>query len=121
MEKGRPGETYIIAGPVHTLIEALEMAERLTGIPAPRLRPGPGVMRALAAVMSVVERFAPIPASMTGEGLRAIAGVTYIGSNARARRELGYEPRALEIGLRETLADTMARLGIPPRPRATGP
>src|SRR2546425_450467 len=36
MERGRVGETYIIAGPPHTLIEAFDLAARITGIPAPR-------------------------------------------------------------------------------------
>ena len=42
MEKGAPGESYILAGPPHTLIEAFTLAERITGIPAPRLRVDPG-------------------------------------------------------------------------------
>jgi len=115
LERGRPGETYIIGGPVHTLIEALETAERLTGIPAPRLRPGPGVVRALAAVMGMVERVVPLPETMTGEGLISIAGVTYTASNEKARRELGYAPRPLDVGLRETLDHEIGRLGLAPR------
>jgi len=38
LEKGKPGQCYILAGPPHTLVEARPIAERLTGIPAPRLR-----------------------------------------------------------------------------------
>jgi len=103
MEHGRAGESYILAGPPHTLIEAFEIAERITGIPAPRMHPAPGVMRALAAVMGVVERAVPLPETYTAEGLRAIAGVTYLGDNAKARRELDYAPHPLEIGLRDVL------------------
>jgi len=115
MERGEPGGTYILGGPVHTLIEALETAERITGIPAPRLRPSGGVVRGLAAVMSVVEKVVPLPETMTGEGLLSIAGVTYTASNAKARRALGYDPRPLEVGLRETLEHEMRLLGIAPR------
>lgn len=115
MEKGRVGESYIIAGPRHTLIEALEIAERLTGIPAPRLHPPAGAMQALSRVMGVVEKLVPLPESYTAEGLRSISGVTYLGSNAKARRELGYAPRPLEEGLRETLDHEMRLLGIEPR------
>src|SRR5262245_3188220 len=46
MERGRTGESYIIAGPAHTLVEALDLARRVTGRPLPRLRAGPGLMRA---------------------------------------------------------------------------
>ena len=37
------------------------------------------------------------------EMIRAAAGVTYWASDARARSELGYSPRDLETGLRQTL------------------
>ena len=38
--------------------------------------------------------------------------MTYLGNNAKARRELGFDPRALEDGLRETLQHEMRLLGI---------
>ena len=37
------------------------------------------------------------------EALRAIAGTTYIGTNAKAKRELGYNPRSMEDGFKEML------------------
>ena len=37
------------------------------------------------------------------EALRAIAGTTYIGTNAKAKRELGYDPRSMEDGFKEML------------------
>jgi nucleoside-diphosphate-sugar epimerase len=112
METGRPGQSYIIAGPRHTLIEALETAEGITGIPAPRLHASPGMLRAMAHVMGVVERIVPLPESYTAEGLRTTAGVTYLGNNAKARRELGYDPRPLREGLTETLHHEMQLLGM---------
>ena len=48
MEKGRAGESYIIAGPPHTFIEALEIAERITGKKPPCVKPGPATMKAMA-------------------------------------------------------------------------
>ena len=118
MEQGRPGESYIIAGPTHTLIEAIELAERITGIAAPRLRAAPGALKAMAALMGLVERVVPVPASYTAEYLRVSAGVTYIGSNAKARRELGYRPRPLAEGLAATLLHEMALLGMAAPPAA---
>ncbi len=112
MEKGRPGQAYIIAGPPHTLIAALETAEQITGVPAPRLRAAPGMMRAMAGVMGVLEAIVPVPEDYTAEGLRTIAGVTYLGDNAKARREFGYAPRALHEGLTETLQHEMRLLGM---------
>ena len=81
----------------------MEIAEQITGIPAPRLRVSPGVMKAMARLMGFVEKVIPVPDAYTGEGLRILAGVTYIGNNTRAKRELGYNPRPLKEGLTETL------------------
>ncbi|HUK64087.1 MAG TPA: NAD-dependent epimerase/dehydratase family protein [Dongiaceae bacterium] len=112
MERGRAGESYIVAGPRHSLIEAFAIAERVTGIPAPKLHPAPAVMRALARVMGILERVVPLPPSYTYEGLIVGAGVTYLGDNAKARRELGYAPRSLEEGLRPTLEHEMRLRGM---------
>ena len=99
MERGRVGESYVIAGEPHTLVEAFELAERLTGIPPPTLRPSAGFLRLLAAI--------------TGSEVLRAAPATYLASNAKAKRELGLSHRPLEEGLRETLLHEMAALGIP--------
>jgi nucleoside-diphosphate-sugar epimerase len=112
MEQGQAGQEYIIAGPTHTLTDAMHIAEGITGIPAPKLRVTPGAMKALAGVMSAIEKVVPVPADYTAEFLRVSAGVTYIGSNAKARHELGYAPRDLATGLTTTLYHEMERLGL---------
>jgi nucleoside-diphosphate-sugar epimerase len=113
MERGVPGERYIISGPVHTLTEGLAIAEQITGIPAPRLHPSPRTMRTLAAIMGLVGRIVPLPEMFAAETLRVAAGVTYLGSNAKATRELGFRARPLDEGLRETLVYEMRRLAMP--------
>jgi len=112
MDKGRAGESYIIAGPPHTLEEALELAEEITGIRPPWLRPPAVMLRAMAAAASAVERIIPLPQTYTGETLRIAAGATYLGSSEKAQRELGFRARTLEEGLRETLLHEMAVLGM---------
>lgn len=104
MDKGRVGETYIVAGPSHTMTDALRVAQQITGIKPPSFQPPPGLLKAAAAVMGLVGRVATLPPALTAEGLRTLAGVTYLGSNAKARRALGYAPRPLADGLRDTLA-----------------
>ncbi|MGH2348919.1 MAG: NAD-dependent epimerase/dehydratase family protein [bacterium] len=106
MVKGRPGESYIVAGPRHTLIEALAIAEEITGIPAPRWHVSPEVMRALGGLLQAVGR------ADAAEILRVGAGVTYWGSSARAERELRFHARSLRDGFRDTLAHEMRLLGI---------
>ena len=113
MEKGRAGTNYFICGPVHTLVDAMQAAADMTGIPAPRVQVPPAVMRGAASLMGLVERVLPVPAAYTYEGLRILAGATYIGTNAKARRELTWTPRPLSDGLRETLRHEMGLLKMP--------
>ena len=103
MEKGKPGETYIIAGPAHTLIEAMAVAEKITGIPAPKRHPSPRTMRFLAGLMHLVAYIKRPPEAYSYESLRSLAGASYIGNNEKAVSDLGFSPRSLEAGLRETL------------------
>jgi nucleoside-diphosphate-sugar epimerase len=111
MEQGKAGEHYIIAGPSHTLVEALDLAERITGVPAPR-HVAPGLLRAAAAVVGVAEKVVPVPEQYSAEYLRVSAGVTYLGTSARAQGEWDYHPRPLEEGLTETLRHEMSLLGM---------
>jgi dihydroflavonol-4-reductase len=111
MERGRAGERYILAGEPLAFTEVFARAERITGIAAPRINPPPGVMRAMSAVMGVVERVVWLPPAFTGEGLRVLAGVTYYASAEKTRWELGFTTRPFDDGWRETLAHEMALLG----------
>lgn len=113
MEKGTAGEEYIIAGPVARVVDILEIAEKITGVPAPHLHPSPGVVRAMASLMSILEKVIPLPETYTAEGLRVITA-TYLGSNEKAQRELGYTLRPLEEGLCETLLYEMRQFGMQP-------
>ena len=112
MDRGEPGESYIIAGPCHTFVEAYQLAEEITGIEAPRIHIPPWLMRVSAALMAPLERLFPIPESYRSESLRAQAGATYWGDNRKAREELGYEPRSLEQGLRKTLPELAREIGV---------
>lgn len=113
MEKGISGETYIIAGSPHTLEDALNVAGEITGIPTPRFRASPSLMKTLATLMRPIDAVISLPAAFTPEGLRVSAGSTYLGDNSKARRELGFRARPLEEGLRQTLFYEMALLGLP--------
>jgi nucleoside-diphosphate-sugar epimerase len=101
MERGRIGESYIVAGPAHTLVEALDIAETLTGIPAPRIRIPRAVTDLLAAM-------AFLPESLRG------VGASYLGSSAKAQRELGFSARPLREGFAEVLPAHLAELAAGP-------
>lgn len=103
MEKGTPGQTYIITGPRHTFEDAFDLAARIAGVRRPWLHPGPTLMGASAAVMSLVGRAIALPPAFTPEALRVLAGVTYLGSNEKATRELGFSARPLDEGLGQAI------------------
>jgi nucleoside-diphosphate-sugar epimerase len=111
MEKGRIGESYNICGYTHTLVSALTIAKEITGIRTPATVPHQ-IIRVMSAMMVFFDKFIPVPENYTGEGLRVISGVTYIGNNSKARHELGYAPRSLKEGLTETLNHEMKLLGM---------
>jgi nucleoside-diphosphate-sugar epimerase len=108
VEKGRLGETYFLAGEPYSLYGAYRLAREITGIPAPLGVP-PQLIKIMSALVRPFDRF--MPESYTSEGLRIIAGVTYIGNNDKARNELGFDPRPLRVGWTETLKHEMALLG----------
>jgi len=112
MERGRPGQSYIISGRPHTVVEVFAIVEAITGVRAPRLRLFPGILKALSVVAELVDDFVLLPPTYTGEGLRATAGATYTASDAKARRELGFTSRDLRDGLRETVLHEMRTLGM---------
>lgn len=110
MERGTPGECYIIAGEIMTLENAADIASRLTGVPTPSMRVSSGLIEFMSSVMGVIERVVPIEGQYSVEALRSL-NASYIGSNAKAKRELGYNPRPLEVGLKQMLEHEMTLMG----------
>ncbi len=111
MEKGRLGQAYHLCGPLNTLVEALEIARQITGIPRP-LQVPPSWVLATSKLVGLVDPFVRLPENYTSEGLRIVAGVTYAGDNSKARRELGFQVRPLEEGLRALLKHEQALLKV---------
>lgn len=111
MERGRVGQSYHLAGPVHTLEDALALCTRLTGVKGPGLVAPPALLRGLAALLTPFEGL--LEGQYHPENLRVTGGSTYIGSAAKAIQELGWSARSLEAGMRETLRHEIAALGLP--------
>jgi nucleoside-diphosphate-sugar epimerase len=109
MEKGRIGESYIIAGEPYPVASAFKLASEITGKRTPMIVPHQvlGWMSRLVRPLDGI-----LPPSYTSEGLRVVAGVTYLGDNRKARRELGYAPRPLREGWEEVLRHEMDLLGM---------
>jgi dihydroflavonol-4-reductase len=105
-DAGTLGEPYVIAGDCLRLAQIVERAAAAGGRRAPRFTVPTGLLRALAPLVDGVTRLVGRETNLR-ETVRTGDDVTFWASADRARRELGWEPRPLDAGLRETLAPTM--------------
>ncbi|MGH3032619.1 MAG: NAD-dependent epimerase/dehydratase family protein [Gaiellaceae bacterium] len=96
-DRGKVGEAYILGGEIGTLRQGVEK-DFAAGGRRPRIVPVPTALLRPAAPLG------PPLGRNVREILSASDGVTYWGSDAKARRELGYAPSGLAEGLRRTFA-----------------
>lgn len=101
--RGRRGESYLLAGGWSSVRGVAEAAARATGVAPPRLDAPMWVARAGAPFVAAYHRVAGGMPLFTPESLRALRCGRNI-SSAKARRDLGWNPRPLA----ETVADTYA-------------
>jgi nucleoside-diphosphate-sugar epimerase len=101
MERGVPGEAYMLAGPPYSLAEVLSAAAAIARGPRPVVVPALTV-RLIEPVARLAERVVRLPNTYSAEGLRASLA-TYLGEATKAKQELGWSVRSVEDGLAETL------------------
>ena len=102
-ERGKIGESYHLVSEVLSLEALVERVGRVTGQPARALRLPTWLMRANAAVISLVEPFLSLPEAFTADGIRVSAGVDMLIDNTKAKRELGFDPRPLDASILEIM------------------
>lgn len=122
-EKGRPGESYILAGPPASIGEAAELWSQITGKNPPRFKIPARYLKPFAPLMGQLSQILPLPPLLSYDST-AILGATYIASAEKARRELGWSPRPLNVTFREALQAIEAAGEVGPsaeqRKRLTG-
>ena len=101
-DRGRPGETYVLGGELTTMKALIACAARVAGKRAPRLKMPTTVVRAIAPLGPALEPLG-LPPNLR-EVVAAADDVTYWATDARARTELGYQPRTLEDGMLDLYA-----------------
>jgi len=102
LDAGRPGEAYVLGGDVTTLGDIVDTAARVAGRKPPRLTMPVTLVKAVAPFGRFVGPLMGYPPNMR-ELISTSNGVTFWATDAKARAELGYAPRDLEDGLRDTL------------------
>jgi nucleoside-diphosphate-sugar epimerase len=102
LDKGKTGETYVISGPATNMREAIETIAKASGRKAPKRDMPTGLMKALTPIGPVVGKLIGQPPNLR-ELISSAEGVTFWASYEKAGRELGYAPRGIEEGIRQTL------------------
>jgi dihydroflavonol-4-reductase len=102
LDKGKTGETYVLSGPVTTMRDAIEVVAGLSGRKAPKRAMPVGLMKALTPIGPLVGKLMGQPPNLR-ELISSADGVTFWATHEKATRELGYTPRGMEEGMRQTL------------------
>jgi dihydroflavonol-4-reductase len=102
LERGRPGEAYILGGHNLTMTEMMRRACAVAGVPPPRRVPV-ALALSFAWLQELGAKVQGRRTSMTRDLVRASALYTFV-SSAKAERELGYRIRPFEDMVRDTLA-----------------
>jgi nucleoside-diphosphate-sugar epimerase len=103
LDKGTIGDSYVLGGEIATMRKLVESVAEIAGRKPPKRDMPTGVMKAVAPAGPVLGKLMGFPPNFK-ELISASDGVTYWAKDDKARRELGYSPRDLDAGLRETLA-----------------
>lgn len=104
LDKGRPGESYMLGGEIATMKDFVGTLATITGKRPPFARLPTTLLKAIAPAGPVLGPLLGYPPNM-GELISNSDGTTMWASSAKAKAELGYAPRSLEQGLRDTLAE----------------
>jgi nucleoside-diphosphate-sugar epimerase len=104
MERGTPGESYMLAGPRATLADGLRRVAAIAGTRAPITLPT-AMVSLTGRIVGPLGHVIPMPPQYAGESMRS-GLATYWGTPAKAERELGWSCRDLDAGLRDTIRAT---------------
>jgi dihydroflavonol-4-reductase len=104
-ERGKAGESYVLGGELSTMGDLINKVAALSGRKAPsRELPAP-LMKMAIPIGPLVGKMMGFPPNLA-ELIRSSDGVTYWAKDDKARRDLGYAPRDMDTGLRQTLGAT---------------
>jgi dihydroflavonol-4-reductase len=101
-DRGKLGESYALGGQLSTMGELIGKVAALSGHRPPKRELPLWLIKASVPIWGLVARPFNLPPNLR-ELIKAGAGVTYWATDDKARTELGYSPRNLDEGLKETL------------------
>jgi nucleoside-diphosphate-sugar epimerase len=102
LDKGTVGEAYVLGGQLTTMRELIDTLAQVTDKKAPKRAMPTGLMKAMTPLGPVVGKV-----MNQGPNLRELISsadnVTFWAKHDKAMANLGYSPRGLDQGLRDTL------------------
>jgi dihydroflavonol-4-reductase len=119
LDRGTPGDRYILGGENLTLKQILDRMSAITGLPSPKRKVPHGVAMTFAFFDEM------ITGRMLGREPRATVEAVRMGkkfmfaSSAKAERELGFKVVPIYNALRSSIEWFIARGYAPPTPRMT--
>jgi dihydroflavonol-4-reductase len=102
-DKGETGQSYVLGGQISKMRELVEKVSEIAGRKAPTRELPPALMKMAIPIGPLVGKALGFPPNLR-ELIRTSDGVTFWAKDDKARRELGYAPRDMDNGLRQTLA-----------------
>jgi dihydroflavonol-4-reductase len=103
LDNGKIGESYVIGGQIGTMRDLIKNVAEIAGRKPPKRDMPTGLIKMAAPAGPVLGKLMGFPPNFK-ELISASDGVTYWAKDDKARRDLGYTPRDLDAGLRETLS-----------------
>jgi dihydroflavonol-4-reductase len=101
-DRGEVGEAYVLAGEQRTMGELVDKVSELSDRKPPGVTMPVGLMKLSAPLGRVIGPLMGFPPNLR-ELIRVSDGVTFWAKDDKARRDLGFAPRNLESGLKDTL------------------
>lgn len=102
LDKGEIGECYILNEDNYTMRQVLETVGGLAGRKVPKRAMPTPILKALRPIGPLVGKIMDQPPNLA-ELIKSTDGVTFWADGAKAKNELGWRPRDLKSGLRQTL------------------
>lgn len=101
-DRGELGASYVLGGELSTMGELTKKIASFSGHKPPKRELPVGLMKAAVPIWGLLAPLLKLPPNLR-ELIKSGDGVTYWATDAKARNELGYSPRDLDTGLKQTL------------------
>ena len=109
MDKGRPGERYILSGENLTVKQFFDLMAELTGLKAPTIKVPIPMLRVLASGMELASRVTGTRPMLDRSQVDEFAGRYGYFDSSKAKRELGYTWLSARDTVRRTIAWLLER------------